>query len=260
MTDLYWEAEGAGPPVLLIAGSPGDAGQMTALAGELATDHLVISYDRRGTSRSACPPDWTTTSVAEQADDAALVLSRVGVPSAVVIGTSNGALVALELALRHPRLVARALVHEPPLVSVLKDPEPVVAAIGAIVGPAIEQGGPEAGLRAFLNFAFGEGVVDGWAPGFRARMLANAEMVFGVELPAFQAYRPDEEALAACAVPVTVLVGADQHVPFFGEAAGWLASRLGTSVRAAPGAHGPQFSHPTRLAAVARDIEGGRQR
>ena len=83
-------------------------------------------------------------------------------------------------------------------------------------------------------------------------------MVFSVELPAFQAYRPDEEELARCSVPVTVMVGKDQQLPFSHEAARWLADRLGTPVRSAPGAHGPQFSAPRGLADLLRVVEGGR--
>lgn len=257
-TDLYWEAKGSGPAVLLIAGAPGDAGQMSALADDLAVDHLVISYDRRGTSRSAAPPRWSETTVAEQADDAAGVLSRVGVSSALVFGTSNGALVALELALRHPSRVRHAVVHEAPLLAVLENPAPVLAGIGSVVGPAMQASGPEAALEAFLRFAFGDTTVNSWTPELRSRMLANAPMLFSVELPAFQAYRPDEEGLSCCSVPVTVMVGEDQALPFFHEAARWLADRLRTNISSAPGAHGPQFSAPGRLAAMLRDIEGRR--
>ena len=254
--DLYWEAKGSGPAVLLVPGTPGDGGQMAALAGELAADHLVITYDRRGTSRSGAPEGWTRTTVAEQADDAATVLSRVGVPSALVFGTSNGAMVALELALRHPARVSGAVVHEIPLLSVVEDPAPVASAIGALVGEAMQRGGPEAALDAFLRFAFGDSTVDAWRPELRERMLANGEMVFSVEMPAFQFYRPDEGQLAQCRVPVTVLVGEDEQLPFFHEAARWLAQRLGTTVRPAPGAHGPYFTAPARLAAALREIEG----
>lgn len=139
--DLYWEATGSGPAVLLIAGTPGDGGQFAELAQELATDHLVITYDRRGTSRSAAPTGWSGTTVAEQADDAADVLARVGVARAAVYGTSNGAAVALDLALRHPDRVQRAVLHEMPLLSVLDDPVPVTSAIGAMIGSAMEAGG-----------------------------------------------------------------------------------------------------------------------
>jgi pimeloyl-ACP methyl ester carboxylesterase len=255
--DLYWEAQGSGPAVLLIPGTPGDAGQMAAFADELAVDHLVVTYDRRGTSRSSRPEGWSQTSVPEQADDAASVLSRVGVQSALVFGTSNGAAVALELALRHPGRVSRAIVHELPLLSVLEDPTPVASTLGSMIGTAMEAGGPRAALDRFLRFAFSDAIVDDWPTDLRERMLSNAELALNVELPAFQAYRPDAELLAGCRVPVTVLVGEDQHLPFFHEAAGWLADALGTHVRSAPGAHGPQFSAPARLAAAVRDIEAG---
>ena len=74
-TDLFWEARGSGRPVLLIGGTPGDGGQFEALAERLADEHLVIVYDRRGTSRSVRSPGWESTSVAEQADDAAEILA-----------------------------------------------------------------------------------------------------------------------------------------------------------------------------------------
>ena len=253
--DLYWEARGSGPAILLIAGTPGDGGQFEAMVEELCADHLVITYDRRGTSRSARSPHWSETSVAEQADDAASVLRRVGVPSALVFGTSNGAAVALELALRHPERVSRLVIHEIPLLSVLQEPAPVAAAIGSLIGGAMEAGGPGAALNAFQRFAFGDAIVDAWPPALRDRILTNAEMVFSVEMPAFQAYRPDEDRLAGCRVPATVLVGEDEHVPFFEEAAQWVASRLGTTVDAAPGAHGPYFSAPAALAAALRRVE-----
>jgi pimeloyl-ACP methyl ester carboxylesterase len=250
--ELYWEARGSGGPVLLIPGTPGDGGQFDDVAKALARHHLVITYDRRGTSRSPRPDGWTSTSVAEQATDAAHVLQRVGVGPAVVFGTSNGAAVALELALRHPRCLAGVMLHEMPLVSVLADPAPVVDGVSGLIGAAMAAGGPVAGLDAFVRFAHGDAIVDGWDPELRARMLANADVALSIELPAFQGYRPDEDALGACAVPAAVLVGRDEPLPFFAEAARWLAQRLGTVVTTAPGAHGPQFSHPDQLAQMIR--------
>lgn len=39
---------------------------------------LAITYDRRGTMRSAGPSGWSETTVMEHADDAIAVLSLVG--------------------------------------------------------------------------------------------------------------------------------------------------------------------------------------
>lgn len=250
--EIHWEVSGAGQPVLLIAGTPGDGGQFDRLARALSRDLQVIAYDRRGTSRSARPADWSTTTVTEQADDAAEVLSAVGSGPALVFGTSNGAAVGVELALRHPDRVTGVMLHEMPLMSVLCDPEPVASAIGSVIGGAMREAGPRAALEAFLRFAFGDDIVDSWPPELRERLLSNAEMVFSIELPAFQSYRPDAEALDRCSVPVSVLVGEQQQLPFFHEAANWLARHLGTEVTVSPGAHGPHFSHPEELADTIR--------
>src|SRR6266851_6263463 len=247
---LYYEMRGSGAPVLLIPGTPGDGGQFEALADVMARDRLVITYDRVGTSRSPAPSGWSTTNVAEQADDAVRLLRSLTTEPATVFGTSNGALIALELALRHPTVVAKAVLHEAPLLSVLSDPEPVGSMLGELIGTAMAVGGPPAALQAFLRFAYGDTIVDSWSDDLRGRFLANAEMVFGVELPAFQAYRPDEGALASPHAPLLVVVGAEQRSPFFLEAAAWLSSHSSSPLIRTPGAHGPKFSCPEALASM----------
>lgn len=247
---LYYEVRGSGAPMLLVPGTPGDGGQFDALADVIARECLVITYDRVGTSRSPAPAGWSTTTVADQADEASRLLRSLTDEPATVYGTSNGALVALELALRHPDLVTKAVVHEPPLLSVLADPEPVGALLGELIGTAMAAGGATAALEAFLRFAYGDAIVDAWPEDLRARMLANSEMVFGVELPAFQAYRPDEGALASRHAPLVVAVGADQQAPFFLEAAEWLSTCSSSPLIRTPGAHGPQFSCPEALASA----------
>lgn len=250
---LYFEVRGGGRPVLLIPGTPGDGGQFDELAEILADRHLVITYDRAGTSRSGGSPSPT---VADHADEAAALLRAQASQGAVVFGTSNGGAVALELALRHPSLVERVVVHEVPLLSVLIDPKPVADMLTAMIGAAMQRGGPVAALEAFLRFAFGDDVVAGWSAELRERILANAEMVFSLELPAFQAYRPDEAALGSSRVPLVVAVGLDQQAPFFMEAATWLAERSGVDVTRVPGAHGPQFTCPAAFAEAVFGVAG----
>ena len=116
--ELYYEVRGRGPAVLLIAGATGDAGHFEQAADDLASEHTVITYDRRGNSRSR--PAGPTT-LDQQADDAAALLPHVGVAAAVVFGTSGGAIIALKLAIRAPELVHHVIVHEPPFMQVLPD-------------------------------------------------------------------------------------------------------------------------------------------
>ena len=89
-TELYYEARGDGPPLLLVAGGLADAGQFTALGEALAGHARVITYDRRGNSRSPAPAGWTATTVDEQADDAAALLEALEIPAASVYGHSIG--------------------------------------------------------------------------------------------------------------------------------------------------------------------------
>ena len=119
-TTLYYEKQGSGPAVLFIAGSTGDAGNFTRTATLLAGEFTVVTYDRRGNSRSPRPPGWTTTSVAEQADDAGGLIQSLGLSPAVVFGASAGGLIALDLMIRHPQLVRAGIVQEPSIFSALK--------------------------------------------------------------------------------------------------------------------------------------------
>src|SRR5438093_6176558 len=148
-TELYYEARGDGPPLLLIAGGLADAGQFTALGEALAEQHRVIAYDRRGNSRSPAPPGWTTTIVEEQADDAAALLEALNIPAASVYGHSIGAPIALDLVLRRPEIVDAAILHDPALMSVLADPSGVLAVVGPLIEEAMTAGGPAAAADAF---------------------------------------------------------------------------------------------------------------
>jgi pimeloyl-ACP methyl ester carboxylesterase len=85
----------------------------------------------------------------------------------------------------------------------------------------------------------------------RGRIRGNGETLFGVEMGALDAYRPDDEALASVSVPAMVLVS-DQSAPFFAEAAEWLAARLAVEPVRTPGTHTPQFDQPEELVATIR--------
>ena len=250
-TDLYCETRGRGPAVLFISGATGDAGHFTRVTDLLADEFTVVTYDRRGNSRSPRPADWTTTSTEEQADDAAALLRALDLAPAAVYGNSGGAIIATCLLLRHPQVVRGAILHEPPLLSALAHPEPVLTMIQSRVQAGMAQAGPSGAVEAFVRFAAGDANFETLDPSLRERMLGNGETLFGIEFGTFEAYRPPEAELAAVTAPVHVLAGRES-APFFREAAGWLASQLGVPVEHSPGAHTPQFDQPAVLAALIR--------
>jgi pimeloyl-ACP methyl ester carboxylesterase len=119
---LYYETRGSGPLLLMIPGASGSADAFRAVADCLARHLTVITYDRRGFSRSQ--PDGQQDDshrLRTDVDDAANLLERFGDGAAMVFGNSSGAIVALELLTRHTSLVSTLVPHEPPLVTLLDD-------------------------------------------------------------------------------------------------------------------------------------------
>src|SRR5437879_5358058 len=119
-TKLYYELRGAGPTVLLIPGAYGDAGVFDETAERLSDEFTVVTYDRRANSRSPKPAGWTVTTLAEQAADAAALVRALGVEPVAAFGTSGGAEILIELLLADPGVLRGAIVHEPPLMGVLR--------------------------------------------------------------------------------------------------------------------------------------------
>src|SRR5215468_5651560 len=106
---FYYEEQGEGPPILLIPPSGATASTWGALPDDLATVGRVIAYDRRGYSRSG---GEVVRSAAEHTLDAAAVLDALEARPTVAVGTSAGATIALDLAVRRPDLVRAVVVHE----------------------------------------------------------------------------------------------------------------------------------------------------
>jgi 3-oxoadipate enol-lactonase len=106
-TELYWEATGEGPPVLLIMGLGLSGGAWWRTVPVLSSRLRVITFDARGIGQSAARRHNYTAEA--MADDAAAVLDGLGLEAAHVYGISLGGMVAQNLVLRHPERV-RSLV------------------------------------------------------------------------------------------------------------------------------------------------------
>ena len=109
--DLYYEEKGSGPSILLIAPSGATASTWGTFADELSGVGRVIAYDRRGYSRSG---GEVVRSAAAHTADAAAVVEALDARPAMVVGTSAGATIALDLAVRRPDLVRVVVAHESP--------------------------------------------------------------------------------------------------------------------------------------------------
>ena len=248
--ELHAEVRGDGPPVVLVPGAGGDAGQYARLASQMSDRATVITYDRRSNSRSDRAADWSSTSVGQQANDLAELVAAVAAGPVDVFGNSIGAVIATAFATAYPDRVARLVVHEPAVMAVLAEPDAAMAVVQPVIAAGMQTGGPRGGAEAFLRFAAGAAyeLID---PDCLERMLDNAEVLFQAEFGTFSSWAPQEDTLGALTMPIEVLV-AEQSAPFFAEAAEWIAERAGARVETVPGGHMGFLEHPeafaTRLA------------
>jgi pimeloyl-ACP methyl ester carboxylesterase len=258
-TVLHTQTRGHGPAVLLIAGAGGDAAELGGVAATLSDAFTVTTYDRRGNSRSPRPAGWTQTSLAEQADDAAALLAALGQRPAVVVGTSAGGSIALEVALRHPQAVRTAIVHEPPILAGTTNPQAVTDDLGAMIGQGMAAGGPRVAMQLFLRWAAGEATFEAVDPTDRDRYVGNGEVFFGVELAPIMAYAPSIQAIADAQVPIVAAASSASRDPgsphhFLYQAASWLAHQAGVDLVELPGGHMAYLTQPAAVAESLRPL------
>jgi pimeloyl-ACP methyl ester carboxylesterase len=250
---IYHEVHGSGPSVLFIAGATGDSGHFQRVAELLSDEFTVVTYDRRANSRSSLPDGWKSTSTEEQSEDVARLIESLGLAPAAIFGTSVGAIIGLDLLIRYQELVRGAILHEPPMIAGMANPEEVMGAIQQVVEGGMQQGGPRGGCETFFRFVAGDEAFENLDPRLRERMLGNGETFLGTEMGAFEPYCPDEAALTAVEVPVRVMVGTES-APFFVETARWLADRMNVELETLPGGHTPYFDRPDEMAESIRPL------
>ncbi len=103
--NLHVEAEGQGPPLLLIAGLSGLSDFWNGLRPLLEHSFRVISFDQRGTGRSERPEQSYT--IERMARDGIAILDALDVRTAHVLGHSTGGAIAQTLAVTSPERVER---------------------------------------------------------------------------------------------------------------------------------------------------------
>ncbi len=251
-TRLYYEKQGAGQSLLFIAGSTGDAGNFTRAAALLADDFTVVTYDRRGNSRSERPKGWTTTSVAEQADDAAGIIQALGLAPAVVFGASAGGPIALDLMTRHSRLVRAGILQDAAIFAVLPDPATALAPRRALIDNALKTKGPRGTIEALMCYLNDDDVLTAIPADILERMLNNADTILNIEGPGFAGWQPSAD-LAALGIPVVLMVASDT-LPVYRQITDWLAREFQVEPITVPGRHAFYYYRPQDLADTLRPI------
>jgi acetyltransferase/esterase len=243
---LYYQVRGTGPTLLLMSGGHGDANSFDGMVGVLAEHFTVVSYDRRGYTRSPLADPAAPQTVATHGDDAAALLRAVDNGAAHVFGASAGAVVGLDLVARHQGLVRTLVAHEPPVVRLLppaQRPAPPVE-----LSEQLRTAGTGAAMDSFWAML---GVdLDDREPDVEvhpqdpARARANAAFFFTHEMAALDQFTPDVAALEASPVRLLPAGGTTGHESFTYRCAAALAEQLGIPLTPFPGGHAGFVTHP----------------
>ena len=260
---LYYQTQGHGPPLMLIGGGPSNADTLSALAADLAGNpdsdserdlghgYTVVTYDRRGYSRSHLDDRDAPASISEHADDAYRILADLGAGPGTVFGSSIGALIALELAAAEPGAVGWLVVHEPPLGQLLTEADRAVFDVGDAgsggqdPGAALNELAGSIGVRRGAQARVGAGD--------KARA-GDIELFVQRDIPAVGRYHLDLERLAPLAGRIVVAGGRDSRDFYPYRCAASLAAELGVPLAELPGHHAGMIQYPAEFAAQLREL------
>jgi 3-oxoadipate enol-lactonase len=206
--DLYYEEEGQGVPILLIHPAGATASTWGSAAGELGRVGRVITYDRRGYARSGGQP---VRLVSTHTADAAVILEFLRTPPAVVVGTSAGAAIAIDLAVRRRDLVGVVIAHEFPWRFTRHLPTGSQVAALAKIGSLVLRGrhgdAAEALLRSAYSYRDSGSAWDAFPEAWRQAARDNAWAAL-VDFRNSTGSYPSPRELATVEVPVVCTYGA----------------------------------------------------
>ncbi|WP_405901469.1 alpha/beta hydrolase [Streptomyces sp. NBC_00727] len=253
---LYYEVRGTGPLLLISQSGEGDADRSTDLVSHLVDRYTVVTYDRRGLSRSTLADPKRGVTMEQHAGDVHRLLDHLTDEPALMLGCSMGAAIGLHLAVAHPAQLRTLVAHDP-------------------VSPFLLPAGPRAGHAAELSHlqeVYREGGLQAAFPEI-ARVLgidparqqtepdltpmpltpgrvANFGFFIAHDFTAVIEAELDRAALQTSPVHIVPASGATTAPGVFvGQCAHQLAGLVGRKVAPFPGGHNGNTTHPRAYAA-----------
>jgi pimeloyl-ACP methyl ester carboxylesterase len=253
--NMYYKMTGEqGAPMLMIHGSWGNHANWDPSVPDLSKSFRVLTYDRRGHSRSE--GTITQGSFEEDAEDAAALIEELKLGPVHVVGNSGGATIALKLACARPSIFRSLIIHEPPLLD-FKTSDPSLAGLlsegkrrAEAVVRLLEAGDKAGGARLFVEtIAFGPGAWDKLPLPLRETFVANADTWLD-ETRDPLGLTMDPERLSRFREP-TLLSYGGKSAPFFRPIVENLAKTIpGSRLVAYPNdGHTPHTSNPAAFVA-----------
>ena len=254
--NIVYDYVGDGPLLLFIAGGGGDGSRYAPISQILADEYTIVSYDRRGNSRSTGDMS-VDMDMAQSARDAAAVIRAMGAEKAYVFGNSGGANIGLKLAEDLPEVITGLIVHEPPVIPILPDAEIWQKYVQKVHETYVTQG-VRAAVMLFASEIVGfdppaqaPGGASGAAPNIE---FSNMEFSMAREYVPFGTYVPDLDAISRNKVPIVTAAGIRSADAYYARTARILAQRLSCRYVEFPGNHFAYRIDTVAFAAVVRKV------
>ena len=215
--ELEFELRGSGDPVVLIHWGL-SAAWAEPLMDEpaLAARHRLLRYHRAGfagSDRIEGP-----IGMADHAAHCALLMRRLGIERAHIVGHSSSAVIALQLALDFPDAVHTLALMEP--ARPVPPTELQAEFVREFVVPAMERyraGDSAAAVETFARGVFGSdyrGPLEQGLPGVFEQAVADADAFFTQELPALQQWTFTQEDAGRITQPALAVLGENTSASF----------------------------------------------
>lgn len=251
---LHGQIAGAGPVLVMVPGGAGQASQTDPMRETLERRFAVVSYDRRGVSRSPLASGAPSPTIQTHADDLHSLIATIGGDGVCLFATSIGCLIALDLLARYPRDVVKLVAHEPPDTHLLSGAEREEADAGlARLAQTFETGGAGAALAqlaALIGLDPADREADAPELEVTPQFMRDMSFYFEHDLGAGRAYRLDIEALRTGRDRVIVGAGEKSGPLWTHRCAQALARELDLPLTWLPGGHNGPTAYPKASASA----------
>lgn len=258
---LHYQVHGTGPLLLISQSGEGDADRTTDLVAHLTHSYTVVTYDRRGLSRSRLDAPEQGATLAEHADDVHRLLASLTDTPAVMLGCSLGAVIGMHAAVQHPEQIHTLIAHEPVAPRLLPDDErarherELAALQDLYLRKGLAAALPEIARTLGIDPAATDTEPDLTPQPINALRAANFDYFIRHDFTAVIHDTLDIDALKGISTHIVPAVGhTTPRTVFDYRAATALAALLGRELHELPGGHNGNTSHPRAYATRLREI------
>ncbi len=249
--DIYYERLGKGRPLVLIHGAVADASYFDETREYLKDYFDVITYDRRGYSRSVCKDqEHASYSIQDHAKDLVNLIEGLDLHGVVLVGHSAGGIMAMEAFQMIPGRIAHVVLYETPLISMLAPERRDKLYQWNVRLEDMNRRGLH--KETAREFGISVGELDPRArekePYEKKKDRMNFAQFINYEFHEFTYYKPDFEFLKANARYITLMSGDRNQGHYFHSSMDTMEKEVGAEQVHVPGCHNAPFDVPLDFA------------